>query len=142
MSEHISHHLELFFLIGLISTLSLYLSLLKQPKGCTFKQPNFDLINRFRMIRFDKKLFSLNLKLNIENWRTLETAVFFLIMPQSEIQLERLSYIDYISSHGGSGVEQWSVNRTLYISVDQSPLGACMIIWYQCTRFVMYVLDV
>ena len=94
------------------------------------------------MIRFDKKMFSLNLKLNIENWRTLETAVFFLIMPYSEIQLERLSYIDYISSHGGSGVEQWSVNRTLYISVDQSPLGACMIIWYQCTRFVMYVLDV
>ena len=83
------------------------------------------------MIRFDKKMFSLNLKLNIENWRTLETAVFFLIMPYSEIQLERLSYIDYISSHGGSGVKQWSDNRTLSISVDQSLLGACMLIWYQ-----------
>ena len=27
-------------------------------------------------------------------------------------------------------------------SVDQSPLGACMIIWYQWTHYVMYVLDV
>ena len=34
------------------------------------------------------------------------------------------------SSRGGLEVEQWSDNRTLSISVDQSPLGACMIIWY------------
>ena len=56
-------------------------------------------------------------------------------------------YIDMIffcliSSRGGLEVEQWSDNRTLSISVDQSPLGACMIIWYQWTRYVMYVLDV
>ena len=43
---------------------------------------------------------------------------------------------------GGLEVEQCSYNRTLSISVDQSPLGAFMIIWYQWTRYVMYVLDV
>ena len=46
------------------------------------------------------------------------------------------------SSRGGLEVEQWSDNRTLCISVDQSPLGACMIICYQLTCYVMYVLDV
>ena len=46
------------------------------------------------------------------------------------------------SSRGGLEVEQWYDNRTLSISVDQSPLGACMIIWYQWTRYVMYILDV
>ena len=46
------------------------------------------------------------------------------------------------SSGGGLEVEQWSDNRTLSISLDQSPLGACMIIWYQWTRYIMYVLDV
>ena len=30
------------------------------------------------------------------------------------------------SSHGVFEVEQWSDKRTLSISVDQSPLGACM----------------
>ena len=39
-------------------------------------------------------------------------------------------------------VEQWSDNRTLSISVDQYPLGARIIIWYQWTRYVMYILDV
>ena len=34
----------------------------------------------------------------------------------------------YLSSHGGLEVEQWSDNRTLSISVDQSPLGAYMTI--------------
>ena len=47
-----------------------------------------------------------------------------------------------LSSHGGLEVEQWSDNKTLSISEDQSPLGACMIIWYQWTHYVMYILDV
>ena len=47
-----------------------------------------------------------------------------------------------LSSPGGLEVEQWSDNRTLSISVDQSLLGACMITWYQWTRSVIYVLDV
>ena len=34
-----------------------------------------------------------------------------------------------ISSRGGLEVEEWSDNRTLSISVDQSPLRACMIKW-------------
>ena len=46
------------------------------------------------------------------------------------------------SSRGGLEVEQWSLNRTLSISVDQSPFGACIIIWYQWTCYVMYDLDV
>ena len=46
------------------------------------------------------------------------------------------------SSRGGLEVEKWSDNRTLSISVDQSPLGAYMIIWYHWTCYVMYVLDV
>ena len=45
-----------------------------------------------------------------------------------------------LSSRGGLEVEQWSDNRTNSISVDQSLLGACMFIWYQC--YVMYILDV
>ena len=49
---------------------------------------------------------------------------------------------ELLFSRGGLEVEQWSDNRTFSISVDQSPLGACMIIWYQWTRYVMYVLDV
>ena len=44
-----------------------------------------------------------------------------------------------LSSRGGLEVEQWSDNRTLSISVDQSPLGACIILWYQWTRYVIYV---
>ena len=47
-----------------------------------------------------------------------------------------------LSSRGGLEVEQWSDNRTLSISVDQFPLGACMVIWYQWTCYVMYVLEV
>ena len=42
-------------------------------------------------------------------------------------------------TYGGLEVEQWSDNGTLSISVDQSPLGACMIIRYKWTRYVMYV---
>ena len=45
------------------------------------------------------------------------------------------------SSHGGLEIEPWSDNRSLSISVDESPLGAHMIIWYHWTRYVMYVLD-
>ena len=46
------------------------------------------------------------------------------------------SWLEYqtfenLSSRGGLEVEQWSDNRTLSIWVDQSPLGACMILWYQ-----------
>ena len=47
-----------------------------------------------------------------------------------------------ISSRGGWEVEQWSDNRTPSLSMNQSSLGACMIIWYQWTHYVMYVLDV
>ena len=32
----------------------------------------------------------------------------------------------YYKRHPGLEVEQWSDNRTLTISVDQSPLGACI----------------
>ena len=32
----------------------------------------------------------------------------------------------WLSSRGGLEVEQWSVNRTLSISVDRIPLEACM----------------
>ena len=47
------------------------------------------------------------------------------------------------SSRGGLEVEQWSGNRTLYLSGSiPASLGACVIVWYQWTRYVMYVLDV
>ena len=36
-------------------------------------------------------------------------------------------YIEMLSSRGGLEVEQWSDNITLSISVDQSPLGACIL---------------
>ena len=41
----------------------------------------------------------------------------------------------------------WLGSRVLHklhdsVLVDQSPLGACMIIWYQWTLYVMYILDV
>ena len=41
-----------------------------------------------------------------------------------------------VYSRGGLEVEQWSDNRTLSISVDQFPLGARMIIWYQWTAML------
>ena len=47
-----------------------------------------------------------------------------------------------LSRRGGSEVEQWSDNRTLSIMMEQSPLGANMIIWYHWTGYIMYVLDV
>ena len=46
------------------------------------------------------------------------------------------------SSRGGLEVEHLLHKLNDSVSVDQAPLGACMIIWYQWTRYVMYVLDV
>ena len=46
------------------------------------------------------------------------------------------------SSRGGLEVERFLHKLHDSVSVDQSPLGACMIIWYQWTRYVMFVLDV
>ena len=51
-------------------------------------------------------------------------------------------YLTTESSCGALEVEQWSDNRTLPISVDHCPLVECMIIWYNWTRYVMYVLGV
>ena len=50
--------------------------------------------------------------------------------------------IFYKSSRGGLEVERLLHKLHDSILVDQSPLGACMIIWYQWTRYAMYVLDV
>ena len=44
-------------------------------------------------------------------------------------------------SRGGLEVERMLHKLQTYVLVDQSLLGACMIIWYQWTRYVMYILD-
>ena len=58
---------------------------------------------------------------------------FFFVPPQTLL---------CISSPGGLKVESNGLIMELSISVDQSQLGAHMIIWYQWTHYVMYVLDV
>ena len=47
-----------------------------------------------------------------------------------------------ISSSGSLEVERLFHKLHDSVSVDQSPLGACMMIWYQWIRYVMYVLYV
>ena len=48
-----------------------------------------------------------------------------------------------LSSRGGLELEVERLLHKLHDSVamDQSRLGACMIMWYQWTRYVMYVLE-
>ena len=76
-------------------------------------------------------------------WVTKAVIHFVLYFAPKDQELRyNNSFSIVIISRGGLEVEQWSGNRTLSISVDQSPLWACMIIWYQWTRYVMYVLDV
>ena len=48
----------------------------------------------------------------------------FVCLPTPILSLSLLFDYFYTSSHGGLAVEQWSDNRTLFISVDQSLLGA------------------
>ena len=59
----------------------------------------------------------------------------YAIFLYNQLNVRLLDYFN-LSSRGGLEVEQWSDIRTLFISVDQSPLGACMITWYQWTRYV------
>ena len=51
----------------------------------------------------------------------------------------RRSYFRWGSSRGGLEVEQWSDNRTLSFSVDQSPLWALNIVSFDCDIFVVLV---
>ena len=47
-----------------------------------------------------------------------------------------------MGGRGGLEVERLLHKLHDIVSVDQSLLGACLIIWYQWTRYVMNVLDV
>ena len=77
------------------------------------------------------------------NWYSLkDTVILNLYVRNKPYKKLTFQMLKIRSSCSGLEVEEWSDIRTLSISVDPSPLGACMIIWYQWTRYVMYILDV